>query len=76
MMSPKFKFILSTTLVLLIAGDISYKFVIPHLKVESMWCSSGGLRNYGCSTSSGTFITILVAIVAVLIAILWNKYGE
>lgn len=70
-------FVLSTLAVLSTAGLVFYFYGLPMLAESTMGCRfGGGTKSLGCSTSFGTFITLLSAAVALLIAGIWNGFGR
>jgi hypothetical protein len=63
--------------VLAIAAAITVTVGIPLLDDSSIRCAAAGSRYAGrCSTAFGTFLSLLVAGVAVAIAILWAAFMD
>lgn len=69
-------FVAMVLLVLLCAGAATYFFGLPMLYDLHVGCRVGGGKTMGCSSSFGTFITLLVAGSAVAIGIIWNRFGR
>lgn len=70
-------FVFSTLVVLSAAGLVFYSYGLPMLAETGIGCRfGGGTKSLGCSTSFGTFIALLSAAVALLIAGIWNRFGR
>lgn len=70
-------FTFSTLIVLLAAGLVFYFYGLPMLAEGGVSCRfGGGTKSLGCSTSFGTFITLLLAAVALLLVGIWNRFGR
>jgi cell division protein FtsX len=76
MMRRPFLFGATVLAVLIIAAFITYKYALPIYNNDSITCSSGQKKSYGCGTGLGWFLTILVVVVAVIINWLWNKFND
>lgn len=70
-------FTFSSLIVLSVAGLVFYFYWLPMLADGGMGCRyGGGAKSLGCSTSFGTFATLLLASVALLLAGIWNRFGR
>lgn len=61
--------------VLTVAVGIIYQFIFPLLSTSPISCSFG-MRMFGCSTSFGALVTLVVAGAAVFVIFLWSKFSD
>jgi hypothetical protein len=68
--------ILSLMVVFLCAGAAIYFVGLPLFHDPQVSCRVGGGKTLGCSSSFGTFITIVLGLLILSTAIIWNKFGR
>jgi len=70
-------FTVAVLIVLLGASIIFYCYGLPMLAESSLGCHyGGGTKSFGCSTSFGTFMTILGGVVVIALVAIWNRFGR
>lgn len=68
---------ISTLVVLSAAGLVFYLYGLPMLSDGGVGCRYGrGTKLFGCSSSFGHFMPMLLAAVALLLAGIWNQFGR
>jgi uncharacterized membrane protein len=69
-------FIACLTVILLCAGAAIYFFGVPLLNTSQVGCRVGGGKTLGCSSPFGTFVTVILGLLVLSVAVAWNKFGR